>query len=824
MTIIRFLPAISLFLFGYISIAQPVGYPAAKKMAHNFLGNKTYKTDNNHTIQISETYIKERDNQPLLYVFKLHPVGFIIISGDFKAIPVLGYSYETEFDETNLSPALNQWLENYILEIQLARNDFPGEPGYGDIWFKQDNGIIAVQDEVNKRNSVAPLLKSIWEQGKYYNDFCPEHPEGPGGHCYAGCVALAQAQVLYYFRHPNQGDSSISYYNFPLQDTISVDFGNTTYDWNEMVNYIYRIPNHATAELIFHSGASITTYYRPEGSGSSTGLCENALKTYFRYDTSVSFYERSDTSINWKELLVENLSNLQPVIYKGGAWPAHSFVCDGFQDTSYFHFNFGFWNGSGNGYYMIDDITPFHYNFSYQQAGIFNIFPAGDYPNYASGYDTLTAWRGTFSDGSGPLPYLENTDAYWLISPEGGDSAVIMLYFNEFDTEQYQDLVTVYDGENISSAILGSFTGNTIPPTISSTGNKMLIHFHSNGSINTGGWFANYTAVDKQFCNEYTELTDTSGYFEDGSGIVYDYSNKTNCQWLIKPYYQDYDSISGIILDFNEFISEQEQDYLTVYNGPTTQSPLLLNWSGNGIPSQVISTSDEILLDFQSDMYGTRPGFSGIYHIYFPQYCSDTNILTEANGTIEDGSGAKKYVNNTDCYWHIKPPYKDTIILFFSEIDLEYGYDWVEISDPTENPPAILGHFSGNELPPALSSKNGELLIHFHSDYCNNAAGWIAEYVSENQGTFENDQYLTFKIFPNPARDLVNIELNSRDYQKVSIDLVSSKGETVMSNDWKIIPGENTIKFGLSNISDGLYTIILNTHKEIFINKIIINH
>ena len=820
----KILPVITLLFFMHTTVAQPVEYPSAKKMARQFLDYRIKDASNNLTFQIDETYVEMENNEPVLYVFKLLPAGFIIISGDYRAIPVLGYSFESVFDETRISPALSQWLDYYVLEIQSARKDYPNKRGYRYLWSTPiSSNLQGIKEKTG--NGVNPLLNSIWEQGRYYNSFCPENPEKPGEHCPAGCVALAQAQVMYYFRHPIRGDSSITYTNIPTQDSISVDFGNATYKWDEMVNHISGMPNTAIAELIFHSGASVETYYSPDGSGSHTLFCEKALKTHFRYDTNVVYYERGDTSISWKELLIGNLNNLQPVIYKGGAWPSHCFVCDGYQDSSYFHFNFGFWIGSGNGYYMIDDITPFHYDFSYHQAGVFNIFPAGDYPHYASDTDTLTTWRGSLSDGSGPMPYLENTDAYWLISPEGGsDSTVIMLYFDDFNTEPDQDMVTVYDGDNTSSKILGSFSGNTIPPTISSTGNKMLVHFHSNGNLNAEGWLANYTAVNRQFCQVYAELSDTSAFFGDGSGIVYDYANNTNCQWLIKPCFAGYDSISGIMINFDEFSSEAEKDYLRVYNGSTIQAPVLLEWSGNGIPEQVVSTSDEVLIEFQSDMIGTQAGFSGHYNLYFPEYCSDTTVITHQSGTFGDGSGIKNYVNNTDCYWHIKPSQKDTIILTFKEFDLEYGYDWVKIIDPLENPPAMLGQFTGNKIPPTVTSGKGELLIHFHTDFCDNAPGWEAEFVTFNQAITENERNNSILVFPNPAGDVINVELISKDSGKAILDLVSPKGEVVLSSDIDIFPGENRVLLNSSSLPDGLYTIVLKTFNERFINKIIISH
>ena len=50
--------------------------------------------------------------------------------------------------------------------------------------------------------SVDPLLQCKWNQSYPYNVYCPEDPGGSGGYVYAGCVATAMAQVMYYWRYP----------------------------------------------------------------------------------------------------------------------------------------------------------------------------------------------------------------------------------------------------------------------------------------------------------------------------------------------------------------------------------------------------------------------------------------------------------------------------------------------------------------------------------------------------------------------------------------------------------------------------------------------
>jgi hypothetical protein len=47
------------------------------------------------------------------YVFNIGEEGFVIVSGDDKARPVLGYSLKGNFDVNNLPPAFAEWLDGY---------------------------------------------------------------------------------------------------------------------------------------------------------------------------------------------------------------------------------------------------------------------------------------------------------------------------------------------------------------------------------------------------------------------------------------------------------------------------------------------------------------------------------------------------------------------------------------------------------------------------------------------------------------------------------------------------------------------------------------
>ena len=65
------------------------------------------------------------------------------------------------------------------------------------------------------------------------------------------------------------------------------------------------------------------------------------------------------------------------MVYRGQGTGGHAFVCDGYNASNQFHFNWG-WGGSHNGYYYLNDLTPGSYSFTTGQAAVFSIRP--DYP------------------------------------------------------------------------------------------------------------------------------------------------------------------------------------------------------------------------------------------------------------------------------------------------------------------------------------------------------------------------------------------------------------------------------------------------------------
>ena len=273
--------------------------------------------------------------------------GFIIVSGDDKAAPVLGFSDEGTFDINNIPDGLQYWLEVYSQEMQYLRNN-PNAP---------------VASPRSKRSvSVRPLLTCNWSQSEPYNNLCPTYIEdGTTYHAATGCVATAAAQIMYYHRWPITGTGSHSYVcdvNHSGEQTLSADFGSTTYDWDNMLDsydgsYTDTQAN-AVATLMSHVGISCDMGYG-RGSGAWNYAMVEALRNYFGYNKGMICKRRGNTPINeWEQTIMNELDNSRPVFYTGYTpnGGGHAFVFDGYNDEGYFHVNWG-WGGLSNGYFLV---------------------------------------------------------------------------------------------------------------------------------------------------------------------------------------------------------------------------------------------------------------------------------------------------------------------------------------------------------------------------------------------------------------------------------------------------------------------------------------
>ena len=438
------LTAVALLL-ALTTTASPVSYERASKVAVNAfrtycleqgIGSKT--SDSASKWSVYQVYASGIDN---LYLFNIYgsdskgvvEQGFVVVSGDDIATPVLAFSTETVLTYGNtlkeINPAAYAHLQRYGKQIAAAKVEgMAATSATKQKWAQLESAYviddtrarIAAKGDYLDDNIPQLLGNMIWGQTEPYNALCP-------GGSVTGCVATAFGMIMKYWNYPEHGfgmhayngaDNPAAYpdWRYGIQ---YADFEHTYYDWENMGDYAaINSPNEvktATATLLYHIGVSLNMHYTPDGSG-----CWS-LPEYAMFDTSLHLYQMAYTigadyriprhfgykysysgmrdSIGndslWNTMLYHSLAEGKPIYYAG--WAAadneaghsgtsgHGYIIDGYFsdaiDTNYYHINWG-WNGSYNGFFKLDAMRPSNSDFTKWHGAIIGIEPDTSYHGY----------------------------------------------------------------------------------------------------------------------------------------------------------------------------------------------------------------------------------------------------------------------------------------------------------------------------------------------------------------------------------------------------------------------------------------------------------
>lgn len=370
-----------------VATAKPVTPETARRVAENFMN---YATQSNSKITLAD--ITSELGLVEMYVFNaVDNSAFVIVAADDVAKPILGYSTSNGMGRGEMPENLAGWLGHYAEEIGWAANNIQADEKTTAEWSQLISGNIP---KGTAKAVVEPLVSTTWDQGMPYNNQCPYDKYGSSTvRSYTGCVATSMAQVMNYWGWPKKGNSSKTYTcttlasNAPTNQ-ISANFDTTYYDWNNMPSgqgTMTSAQKKAVSTLMFHCGVSVEMGYSIQGSGADPSKIAPGMKTYFGYSNGMkSAYKQMYSDANWNNMIKEDLDSGKPIVYGGSAQDGtdgHSFVCDGYDASGNYHFNWG-WSGDSDGYFPLSSLNPgtggvgsTGYNFTYYQHAVFAIVP-----------------------------------------------------------------------------------------------------------------------------------------------------------------------------------------------------------------------------------------------------------------------------------------------------------------------------------------------------------------------------------------------------------------------------------------------------------------
>uniref|UniRef100_A0A3P9H2P8 CUB and Sushi multiple domains 1 n=1 Tax=Oryzias latipes TaxID=8090 RepID=A0A3P9H2P8_ORYLA len=435
----------------------------------------------------------------------------------------------------------------------------------------------------------------------------------------------------------------------------------------------------------------------------------------------------------------------------------------------------------------------------------------------------LTERRGTILSPGYPEPYPNSLNCLWRIHVSEG--AGIQIQVMTFATEHNWDSLEIYDGGDMTAPKLGSFSGTTAPALLNSTSNQLLLHFQSDISVVAAGFHLEYKTVglttcpepmipangikigDRYMVNEVVAFSCEPGYTLQGhshiscmpgtvrrwnyppplciarcggvqsemSGVILspgfpgNYPGNLDCTWQIS-----LPTGYGAHIQFLNFSSEDNHDFLEVRAGPQHSSTLIGQFTGSQLPPSLMSTTHLTTIHFYSDHSENRPGFKLSYQAYQLQNCQDPSPflngeiinsdysagqsitfqcypgyvlightvltclhgknrkwnhpfprceapcgynVTAENGTIYSPQYPNEYPNSQDCSWLISVSHGHGIYINFTLLQTEPVTDYIAVWDGPDTLSTQLGVFSGNTALESAYSTSPQVLIRFHSDF-----------------------------------------------------------------------------------------------------------
>ena len=352
-----------LLCFAFVAWAEPIGKEAALYTAQSYMAAKGKSISiRKQPFKAGRKSISLTEEEAYYYVFNAgNDNGYVIVSGDDRVAPILGYVDHGTFDPDNIPENMRSFLQGYADDIKfIIENNLDSRSPL----LRKSNKVRST------RHSVPELLTTRWNQGLPYNltlELYPK-PDGSMHRPVTGCTATAMAQVLNYYRYPDKVKVDI-----PAQTrTWTMDDGtkksvtypgvakNTPIDWDNMRDTYSCSEEHAhtpqdtaVAELMRIVGASVTMGYGGAG-GSGANFHATEFIKYFGYDEDAYRADQKNYSIDeWNDLMYNDISQGRPVCTAGwsGTGGGHSFVIDGYDGDGLFHVNWGW--GAGGGWYLL---------------------------------------------------------------------------------------------------------------------------------------------------------------------------------------------------------------------------------------------------------------------------------------------------------------------------------------------------------------------------------------------------------------------------------------------------------------------------------------
>ena len=242
----------------------------------------------------------------------------------------------------------------------------------------------------------------------------------------------------------------------------------------------------------------------------------------------------------------------------------------------------------------------------------------------------------------------------------------------------------------------------------------MLVVFRSDASVEGKGFRASYTVKDSK----------CGGVMSGDRGVIMspnypnNYDANDDCGWLVQV-----DTNHVVEFTFEDFDVEPHSncsyDHVAIYDGNSTDAPLLLMHCGRDLPSpaKIKSSSNQMFVRLKADGSVASKGFKA----NFTRGCGAT-IVTEGEGVLTSPDWPHVWSQTRDtCDWVIRGSRDtDRVTLTMTYLQLSnespsncsttQGH--IDIRDGEDSDAPLLVRLCGSHAPPPITSQGSSLYVH----------------------------------------------------------------------------------------------------------------
>ena len=375
----RVLPLLMVLLTATALQAAPVSRTTARQAAYSFLQGKGVNLAGPNAL----TDVSARANLSNLYIFDCAGVGgYAVVAADNRVKPIMSYSQQDNFPQTVPADLQSRLARYDRIVADAVRNNVTPSPEVTNQWQELlGNGKPATLNGVTSK----------WGQGAPFNIRCPFDIDGEQYHCKVGSLAVAVAELIFYWYDYNRG----SQYTVPRPFRYPFFHGSTTYhdatygtqsadfsdDFATDASAIRIRDNSSSyfntaADFLYKVAVGMHTKFSPYESKATLESALACLAYHFGYDTTVTTATEGttdpsgmqiytfplDASINlsdlefslWYELCDQGAYRRKPIlceaVNQNNIADTHWFLLDGYRipdDYSWYEFHLN-WGESGD--------------------------------------------------------------------------------------------------------------------------------------------------------------------------------------------------------------------------------------------------------------------------------------------------------------------------------------------------------------------------------------------------------------------------------------------------------------------------------------------